>query len=336
VCGIPLDEARRAAIRERASKYLASDDVAILNAMKGDVTTYVGTMPDDHEESLRSRAREVRSAMADVGSLRTEKSQLESDAIAGSPELEQAKARIAALESDHREAREALRKYDDPSDAAGDKDTWGLAVLKRRLEDAENKLAEITRTRVMKAKRDTLKLIFEQAHARSRRKLADQIRDDANDRMGKLMPSNLIRIERIDRCLVLSGQEGGSVGETLAVGYSFLATLFSRTDHQLPFIVDSPANSIDLAVRARVAELVPRLAEQFIAFTISSERQGFLESLERTATDGIQYVTVFRRGTPDLDGLAERAGEHVETTTDGMCVSGREFFRRFHLDEDIA
>ena len=67
------------------------------------------------------------------------------------------------------------------------------------------------------------------------------------------------------------------------MGYAFLATLFNRTEHQLPFVVDSPANPIDLRVRARVAELIPRLSNQFIAFTISSERQGFLPGLEQAA-----------------------------------------------------
>ena len=96
---------------------------------------------------------------------------------------------------------------------------------------------------------------------------------EANKRIEGLMPSNAIRIREITQSLVLQGQKAGSVGETLSIGYAFLATLFNRTEHQLPFIVDSPANPIDLEVRANVAELVPKLSHQFIAFTISSEKR---------------------------------------------------------------
>ncbi len=140
------------------------------------------------------------------------------------------------------------------------------------------------------------------------------------------MPDNAIRVEKIDRNLVLQDQDGGSVGETLSVAYAFLATLFNRADHQLPFIVDSPANPIDLRVRSKVAELIPRLTNQFIAFTISSERDGFLTPLEHaTVKDGIQYLTLFRKGTDDLAKLA--SGEaSVQESSDGICVTGAKIF----------
>ena len=83
------------------------------------------------------------------------------------------------------------------------------------------------------------------------------------------MPDNRIRVQSIERCLVLEGQEGGSVGETLSVAYAFLATLFEGSDHQLPFVVDSPANPIDLRVRAKVAELIPH----WVATLFSSAAQ---------------------------------------------------------------
>ena len=78
-------------------------------------------------------------------------------------------------------------------------------------------------------------------------------------RIEQLMPHNDIRISEIDGCLRLDNQSGGSVGETLSVAYAFLSTLFHRSDqHQLPFVVDSPANPIDLAIRPNIGALVPR------------------------------------------------------------------------------
>ena len=136
------------------------------------------------------------------------------------------------------------------------------------------------------------------------------------------MPNNAIRVQQIDRCLVLEGQEEGSAGETLSVAYAFLATLFNRVEHQLPFIVDSPANPIDLKVRAKVVELIPRLTPQFVAFTISSERQGFIAPLEIAAKGPINYITLFRRGIQGTEREADKIAR-VTLTDDGVICWAR-------------
>ena len=132
-----------------------------------------------------------------------------------------------------------------------DERTYGIEILEKRIVDAETKLGEITRTLTEKAKRDILKTIIDSAHKKARHGITTELCDEANGRISELMPHNNISIERIERNLILKGQEGGSVGETLSIAYAFLATLFNRSDHQLPFVVDSPAGPIDLAVRPK-------------------------------------------------------------------------------------
>ncbi len=43
----------------------------------------------------------------------------------------------------------------------------------------------------------------------------------------------------------------------------------------IPFIVDSPAGSIDLAKRKKISEVLPEIFEQLIFFVMSSEREQF-------------------------------------------------------------
>src|SRR6266478_3691351 len=174
---------------------------------------------------------------------------------------------------------------------------------------------------------------MEAAFEKARSGISQEICEEANRRISDVMPDNAIRIQRVDRCLVLEGQEGGSAGETLSVAYAFLATLFNRVEHQLPFIVDSPANPIDLRVRTKIAELIPKLTRQFVAFTISSERQNFVAPLEAVLGAPVQFLTLFRRGPADLERDAQAQGS-VESTRDGLLVSGREFFCGFHLEEE--
>ena len=94
------------------------------------------------------------------------------------------------------------------------------------------------------------------------------------------MPYNNVQVGTIEKCIKLKGKTGGSVGEILSVGYAFLSTLFNNAEnHRLAFVVDSSANPIDLEVRSKIGELLPKLTGQFIAFVISSEPKGFVDYL---------------------------------------------------------
>jgi predicted nucleic acid-binding Zn-ribbon protein len=333
VCGRELDGEHRKAIRERAKQYLGSEDVAFLNALKSDVASLVGSDPSIHEIDLDGRIERLLDSIRGEDDATTEYNALEADAVANDPALQAAKDEIDRLEDDLRRLDDSRKKYDSPDDSLGDESTFGIKVLERRLEDAERKLAEITDTINLRKKRGVLIGILESALQKARDGICQEISSDTNCRIAEVMPFNAIRVQRVERCLVLEGQEGGSAGETLSVAYAFLATLFNRVEHQLPFVVDSPANPIDLRVRAKVAELIPKLTRQFVAFTISTERQGFITPLEAAASEPIQYITLFRKGPIDLEGAANRQRD-TTLTKDGVLVHGKEFFSAFHLETE--
>lgn len=333
VCGRELNDEYRQTIRERAKHYLGSDDVAFLNALKSDVASSVGSNGAEHENDLDGKMDSLLEAIRHEDECRTVYNSLESEAVAADPKLQEPKAEIERMEAELDRLDLDRQKYESMDDSAGDERTFGVRVLERRLEDAERKLAEITNTIGLRKQRDVLVGIMESALEKARSGISQEICADANRRIAQVMPDNSIRIHRVDRCLVLEGQEGGSAGETLSVAYAFLATLFNRVEHQLPFIVDSPANPIDLRVRAKVAELIPKLTKQFVAFTISSERQGFTVPLETASKGAIQFLTLFRRGPADLERQAELHG-NITKTPDGLLVTGKAFFGGFHVDEE--
>lgn len=334
VCGRPLDDETRKAVRDRAKLYLGSDDVALLNAIKQDIGTLVGTEATIHEMDLSNRLNELKSLIRREAEAQTIRDRVQAEGVADNPALEDAQREIDSLEEQLEASLTLCEKYEDMTDTAGDDDTYGIKVLERRLNDAEDKLAEITQTLFLKEKRDVIIRVLSQAQVKARDGISKVICEEANDRICSLLPHNAIRIETINRCLVLQGQEGGSVGETLSLAYAFLSTLFNRSEHQLPFVVDSPAGPLDFAVRPKVAELIPKLTDQFIAFTISSERDKFLLPLERAAEPkSLRLVTLFRKGAKDLEKSA-RSEQSKSETSDGICVLGREFFRNFHLDEE--
>jgi len=333
VCGREMDETSRQAVKSRAGQYLGSEEVSLLNALKSDVDQYVG---DDSSNLHEAVADNIGELVGETKRRQQRKNKLEVATLAVSkddPVLSKAQEQIREQEVRLEGVKEAIRKYENRDEGYKDENTYGIPIIERRLETAEQQLAEITHTIELKEKRDTLHGIVAAAHEVARGKLIQDVVADSNSRIGQLMPHNDIRIRNIQHCLNLEGQEGGSVGETLCVAYAFLSTLFAKTRHELPFVVDSPAGAIDLRVREQVAELVPKLSKQFVAFVISTEREGFLDALESAVNSNVQYITLFRSSVENAGISLDKTDQLIESD-DGKTIIGRHFFRGFHVDTE--
>lgn len=335
VCGRPIDDKIRGVIKSRAGQYLGSEDVAFLNSMKSAIQAAVGTSIDKPSQELNNKitilaesVSEERTASNDFDALRLEAEQSDPAVARAREEINALKEKLSGIDNE-------LKKFESRDQEQSDERTFGIEVINERIERAEKKLAEITKTMELKSKRDILLRILENVHEKARDKITKEICAEANRRIRELMPYNNIMIDRIEKCLILQGQEGGSVGETLSVAWGFLATLFHRSEHELPFVVDSPAGAIDLAVRPKIGQLIPSLTGQFIAFTISSEREQFVEPLRRASSEEVQFVTLFRKGPSEIESRA-KTFDLCKETVDGLNVSGEAFFNEFQLVEESA
>ena len=342
ICGRPIDDDVRAHIRNRASRYLGSDDVSILNEIKSTIVDAVGESLSAREVVLRDDLSNLSGYVREQHDVKNTLDELSREAEAGDPEVKRAKEICDELERKITEAMIKLGRYEEKDDSINlDRiekvnlnQVFSIQTLERGIEYLENSVAEALNTYTILQKRKILDGILETAHHAANRAIADEIRDQTNAVITQLMPHNDIRIESIDGCLNLLGQRRGSVGETLSVGYAFLSTLFGRTQHhELPFVVDSPANPIDLAVRDTIGQLVPNLSGQFIAFMISSERDRFLDGIQSATESHIQFETVFRTGATDLERVAGGFSMGVQSQ-DGWRVPGERFFRQFQLDRE--
>ena len=335
VCGRPIDDEIAATIRSSAGRYLGTEEFGLLNSMKTAIKDAVGDPPDESEKDLNTRMASLATAVDEERNARNDRDSLRLEAEQADPAVKSARDDIESLRNQIEDVDSELEKFDSKDQTQNDERTFGIEILEKRIDDAERKLAEITHTLTEKAKRDTLTAIINSAHKKARTGITTELCEQANARISELMPHNNISIDRIEQNLILEGQEGGSVGETLSIAYAFLATLFHRSDHQLPFVVDSPAGPIDLAVRPKIGELIPNLTGQFIAFTISSERARFIEPLKRASNTDIHFVTLFRKGSEELEREAHDKGVVLETS-DGLNVNGEAFFNDFQLEEEEA
>ena len=333
VCGRPINTEISETIRFRASQYLGTEDVSLLNAMKTAIKDAIGDDPDVGEKDLNTRIENLSSVVDEERHAKNHLDSLNFEAEQADPAIKIAREDIDKLRDQIEDVDNQLARFDSKDQTQPDERTFGIEVLEKLINVAETKLSEITDTLAEKAKRDVLKVIISNAHEKARQGITTELCNQANERISDLMPRNNISVDRIAHNLILEGQEGASVGETLSVAYAFLATLFHRSDHQLPLVVDSPAGPIDMAVRPKIGELVPKLTGQFIAFTISSERAQFIAPLKRACSTEIQFITLFRKGPEDMQREAHKKGVVLETD-DGLNVSGENFFSAFQLEEE--
>lgn len=76
----------------------------------------------------------------------------------------------------------------------------------------------------------------------------------------------------------------------MGVGYCFLGTLFEDSELEFPFVIDSPTGKMDFDKRQAVAEIIPVVFNQMIAFVQSAEVERFADQFYGQSES--QFLTV--------------------------------------------
>jgi len=334
VCGRSIGEQERQAILGQANNYLANELYSFINNLKGDIRQSVLDEPVAVSSRIESAVAEQKVIRRELSQFRTELEQIRAESITDAGDAaEKLALELKACESERDELIEMLAKIDEHPDANVSDDSWSIRGLQRELARVREEIAQITGTVELKAKLDAIEVIAKRTKEIARERLREAIRDDCNKTLEKVLSGDPIRIDKIGNSLSLRDQDGASVGQTLAVGYTFLTTLLNRGAHKFPLVVDSPAGSLDDGVRNRVGRMIPTLCEQFVAFTISTERGYFLPALEEVAGNSIVYLTAFRT-TKGMQGIVDSLPANAIRSLDGAVVSDREYFLKFEMPQE--
>jgi DNA sulfur modification protein DndD len=319
VCGRAIGSSEREAILARASEYLSEDQIGVVNAIKSAVRQY-----EEGDTTFAERAAALKKLIEERQRLNGDWDRLQAERVAaGDLELDRLKSDKQQLEADNGEHEEALEALTctDASLQKGHGVDWesNLPLCKGEVKEREKALAEATGTVSFLKKATVTKELIEKIENRALDLIKDRLRTATNEKLKKLIPSEAIKVARIGGALELESDRLGSKqqvseGQSLAIAYAFLTSLFEQAPYRLPFIVDSPAGSLDLQVRRDVAELIPGLFEQVVMFVISSEREGFADPFY--GRKGVRFCTIWRNNSQ-----ATQVNDEVE------------FFKQFHSDE---
>ncbi len=316
VCDRCIGEKERLAILKNAEKYLGSDQQAVLNTIKSSLIAC------SYDERLVTAFHELEELRKSANLLSTRYNLVEEKLIkAGGTQVETLQNEIEILIGEISAAKAELDRIDS-KDESNDELTEenNLPKALKALSEYEKKIASATRTNNALKKKEIVDNLIRDIQIQATTALKQEIIKKTNEKIKKVITDDDIEIENIDRYIKLKNREGASEGQTLSIGYCFLGTLFEDSELEFPFIIDSPTGKMDFDKRQAVADIIPHVFNQMIAFVQSAEVERFADQFYDN-TDS-QYLTV----------IASKDDDHV------VVHEGIDFFdsyQREHKGEDI-
>ena len=336
VCGREMTADAQAQIRSRSRRYLDVAEAGTINAMKSDIDRFAAAEGDPPDERLSTLLEELRRASRLSKQAEQSVRALQQKLVdEGDGQLKAWQNETAAAKKTVVECNDLLAKIDAEGDEGAGAEKLSLKALGKALADNDRRVAELTSTVALRRQTDLLERIVKRAAALARARIKEELVDACNAKLETVLANDPLRLDRIDRSLRLADQDGASVGQTLAVGYTFLMSVLNRGNNDFPLVVDSPANPMDEGLRRSVAALIPKLCSQFLAFTINTEQAGFVPALAAGGAE-VRYLTLFRKTGRMLGLMADLPATGVTQSADAVLVDGRDYFRSFDVTDEEA
>jgi len=336
VCDRPIGDAEREAILAKAGRYLGNDIAGVLNSLKQDISLLVDT-EDPEQQTVSGALTALSKAENDFHKAQTERQGLFEKLVEQSDEeVHKLNEQLKQKEVRKHELEDVLSEMvRQPMDADNDDEkTVCIAAIVKQLDQARKKIADITGTVELKRRIDLIVELTNRAKELARDRIRAELVTQCNSQLSKILVADEVQIAAIQKSISLVGQREASVGQTLAVGYTFLTAVLEKGTHQFPLIVDSPAGPLDDQVRREVGKMIPSLCDQFVAFTISTERSHFLPAIEQYVQKNIRYLTLFRKVSGTKHLLDSLPSEGVNQSENAVLVEGRDYFVKFALAEE--
>lgn len=286
VCDRCIGVQEKQAILKNAERYLGSDQQTILNVIK---SSLVNSAYDSRLDDAFEQLRQLREHANGLDTKHTNNE--ESLVRAGGRKVEELRNKIDNLKEDITKCKVELEMIES-KDEYNPKLTWENNIHKaeKEYQSYEQKIAAATRTNNALRKKEIIESMVLDIKSLATRQLKEEIVRKANEKLKRVIVDDYIEIESIDQYIKLKGRDGASEGQTLGIAYCFLGTLFEDAELEFPFVIDSPTGKMDFEKRQAVAEIIPALFNQLIAFVQSAEVERFADQFYNEKD--VQYLTI--------------------------------------------
>lgn len=311
ICGHDIGPEERDNILRNSEQYLGEEDLVAINAIKDRIRNYNVT------EDLREALCKMIEAKDDLEDYREAlaRCSLQLDGAA-QQEIEQIEQGLHGIDSQLSDLGRNRDMLCAPANAPGTTDQNNIALAQRAYAEAFKNYYTALGTYEYTMKAQRVIQYMRQVRQTTLSKLKATIVEKTNEKIEKIVTDEHIVVEKIDGNLVLQDRSGASEGQTLAIAYAYICSLFEHSTYDFPFVIDSPAASMDLDVRREVAQAIPQLFKQLIIFVTSGEVAGFAEKMYQL--QNVRYITI--------------EGKH-----DGQAAKltiGQEYFSTYQSEEE--
>ncbi len=286
VCDRCIGEAERQAILKNAEKYLGSEHQAVLNTIKSVL------MSSSYDERLVQAFEELGSLQEQKNHLDTRFADIEDKLIkAGGAQVELLQKEIEDLVAKISAAKTQLNIIEskDASDETLTEEN-NLFKAEKAYKEYEIKIASTTKTNAALRKKQIVQSLINEIKIQATKALKTEIIKKTNEKIRRVITDDFIEIDNIDGYIKLKNRDGASEGQTLSIGYCFLGTLFEDSELEFPFVIDSPTGKMDFDKRQAVADIIPVVFKQMIAFVQSAEVERFADRFYDN--DNSRFITV--------------------------------------------
>lgn len=271
VCGRKIEERERKFILINAENYLGSDQQSVLNAIKSSLKSSA------YDERLSDAYAQLKNLCEEANRLQTRfNNNAERLLKAGGKEAFDLRERIEELGNEIAVAKSQLETIES-RDESNEELTENNNIHKAKLvyREYERRIAAATRTSIALYKKEVVESLIFDIKENATAELKKEIVHKTNEKLRKVIRDDYIEIEDIDKYIKLKGRDGASEGQTLGIAYCFLGTLFEDAELEFPFVIDSPTGKMDFDKRQAVADIIPEVFSQMIAFVQSAEVEHF-------------------------------------------------------------
>lgn len=310
ICGRPIGLLEKGAILSNAEEYLGEEDLVAINAIKDRIRNY--EVSDELQEAIKAMVMTKDTVEEISGALQRLTLQLNGEDQQKIKCIEDELRRVE-IELDDLEQKENILTTTAGIPEVNESNNIPLA--KKAYEEARANFNTALGTYEYTQKADKLTAYLAEIRSSTLDKLKATIVQTTNEKVERIITDEHIVVERIDGSLVLQGRAGASEGQTLAIAYAYICSLFEHSAYRFPFVVDSPAASMDLDVRREVASVIPKLFDQLIIFVTSGEVAGFAERMYQR--DDVLYMTI----------------EGGHDGAPAKCTIGKDYFSTYQSEE---
>ena len=287
ICGEPIDDIHKQNILDNASKYLSEDDILVMNAVKSSISDI---LPFEKMDNLIT---ELSNERDEFDGLKQNLDYLNAYFSADDKQkYEELDAKIVKCGEVIRECNIMLNLITTDTDTEGMAKDDNIHLCEIAIRKLMDEIKEATQTVKFTNQSEKLKKINDSIRKQANSEIKEQIIIESNQKIIQLLNKDNILIEDIGQSIEIKGKSGVSQGQSLAIAYAYLATLFDDSNYRIPFVIDSPAGALDIEVRREVSSIIPKLYDQLIIFILSGEREGFIDGIE--SNKDIQYLTIYK------------------------------------------